>query len=142
MDIAKATELGVPDAIVTDVALHGGFGRLVRFVGACEAQGIDFWCYSGDTGIGTAAYLHICAAMEWIREPNNSILRMQPFDVIEEGPFSPRDNHLPIPTGPGLGVTLSQDKLAYAHKLFLNDGPLNKNLDPADLGRNKRLPLV
>jgi glucarate dehydratase len=142
MDFGKAVSLGVPDAFVTDVASHGGFGRLIRFIGACEAHGIDYWCYSGDTGVGTAAYLHICAAMQWIREPNNSILRMQPFDVIEEGPFSPRNNMLDVPAGPGLGVTLSADKLAYAHRLFLDNGPLNKNADPGAAGRNKRLPLV
>jgi glucarate dehydratase len=39
-------------------------------------------------------------------------------------------------------VTLSPDKLAYAHRLFLDNGPLNKNADPAAPGRNRRLPLV
>lgn len=142
MDFGKATKLGVPDAFVTDVASHGGFGRLVRFIGACEALGIDFWCYSGDTGVGTAAYLHVCAAMGWVREPNNSILRMQPFDVIEEGPFSPRNNLLDVPTGAGLGITLSAEKLAYAHRLFVENGPLDKNVDPDHPGINRRLPLV
>lgn len=142
MDFGKAASYGVPDALVTDVAGHGGFGRLLRFVAACEAHGIDYWAYSGDTGVGTAAYLQICAAVDWIREPNNSVLRMQPFDVIEEGPFSPRDNMLAVPTGPGLGITLSQEKLAYAHRQFIEHGPLNKNIYPESLGRHKRLPLV
>ncbi len=32
------------------------------FEAPCAGAGIDFWCYSGDPGLGTAAYLHACAA--------------------------------------------------------------------------------
>jgi glucarate dehydratase len=67
---------------------------------------------------------------------------MQPYDVIEEGPFSPRTDMLDIPTGPELGVTLSADKLACAHRLFVDSGPLNKNAGPGSPGRNRRLPVV
>ena len=84
-------ELKVPDAFVGNPTAHGGIGRLLRFVGACEHAGIDFWCYSGDSGIGSAAYLHLCAALGWIREPNQSLFRMQPMDITEEGPFSPEE---------------------------------------------------
>ena len=44
IDILRAVEFGVPDAFVTDVNAHGGIARTVRFIGACEAMGIDFWC--------------------------------------------------------------------------------------------------
>lgn len=142
LDLPKAVALKVPDAIVGNVAGHGGFARMLRFVGACEAMGVDFWCYSGDSGIGTAAYLHACATLAWIREPNQSLLRMQPLDVIEEGPFEPRNNCLTVPEAPGLGVTLSQDRLAHCHGLFCDNGPMNKYHDPAAPGRYRRLPLV
>jgi hypothetical protein len=101
IDIARAMDLEVPDAFVGNPTVHGGIGRMVRFVGACEHAGIDYWCYSGDTGIGSAAYLHLCAALGWIREPNQSLFRMLPTDVIEEGPFSPRANVVRVPEGPG-----------------------------------------
>ncbi len=141
-DMGRAMTLKVPHAICGNPAVLGGIGRLVRFVGACEQAGIDFWCYSGDSGVGSAAYLHLCAALEWIREPNQSLFRMQTIDVIEEGPFCPRGNMLPLPDGPGLGVTLSKDRLAYAHKLYVDHGPMNKYHDPARPGTFRRLPLV
>ena len=141
VDIQKAVALGVPDAFVTDVNVHGGIGRTVRFIGACEAMGIDFWCYSANTGIGSAAYLHLCSAFSHIREPNQSLFRMQPFDVVEEGVFAPRNNLVAVPEGPGLGVTLSKDKLAFSHKLFLDEGPYSQHHDPEEPGRYKRLPL-
>lgn len=140
-DIARAMALGVPDAIVGNPAAVGGIGRLTRFVGACEHAGIDFWCYSGDSGIGSAAYLHLCAALGWIREPNQSLFRMQPDDIIEEGPFRPKGNVVAVPEGPGLGVTLFRERLERCHRDFAENGPCNKYHDPARPGTFRRLPL-
>ena len=64
-------------------AVLGGIARAVRFIGACEAMGVGFWCYSGDAGIATASYLHMSAALPWITEPSQSLFRWQIGDVIE-----------------------------------------------------------
>lgn len=140
-DIARAMALRVPDAICGNPAVLGGIGRLVRFVGACEHAGIDFWCYSGDSGVGSAVYLHLCAALGWIREPNQSLFRMQAQDVIEGGPFMPRNNVVRVPEGPGLGVTLDRDRLAWCHRHFAENGPMNKYHDTGKPGTYRRLPL-
>lgn len=47
-DIRRAVALGTPDTFVTNFAVLGGIGRAIRFIGACEAMGVGFWCYSGD----------------------------------------------------------------------------------------------
>ena len=99
-DIRRAVALGAPDYIVTNFAVLGGVARTVRFVGACEAMGVGFWCYSGDAGIATAGYLHMSAAMPWITEPSQSLLRWQVCDVVEDGPFKPRNNMVPCPKAP------------------------------------------
>ena len=141
-DIGKAIKLGVPDVLVSGISGNGGFLRTQRLIAACEASGIDFWCYSGDTGIQSAAYLHLCAASPWIRRHSQSLFHMQSHDVIEEGPFRLKANQLDVPTGPGLGVTLSPDKLRHMHQLFLDQGPLNKYIDPQSPGRMRRPPLL
>ena len=92
--------------------------------------------------MGSAAYLHICAALGWIREPNQSLFRMQAADIIEEGPFVPRNNVLRVPEGPGLGITLSQERLAHLRRDFDENGPANKYHDPDLPGTYRRLPLV
>jgi glucarate dehydratase len=140
-ELRRAVALGVPDAFCTDVNVHGGIGRALRFIAACEQMGLDFWCYSGDSGIASAVYLHLAAAHAHIREPSQSLFHMQPLDVIAEGPFRPRNNVLPVPTGPGIGVTLDRDKLGYCHKLFVEQGPYNKFHDPQRPGVYRRLPL-
>ncbi|TPQ50206.1 chloromuconate cycloisomerase [Prosthecomicrobium hirschii] len=140
-DLRRAVALGVPDAFCTDVNVHGGIGRTLKFIAACEQMGLDFWCYSGDSGIASSVYLHLAAAFEHIREPSQSLFHMQPFDVIEEGPLRPRNNLVAVPTGPGIGVTLSPDRLAFCHRHFVDNGPFNKFHDPDRPDRFRRLPL-
>lgn len=141
-DLGKAVAYGVPDAIVSDVAGFGGFAAAMRFVSACQGAGVEFWCYSGGSGLETAAYLHLCAAHPHIREPNQSLLRQQPFDVIAEGPFVAKANTIALPDRPGLGVTLDPDRLRFAANLLKERGLPNKYHDPGLPGQMRRMPLI
>jgi glucarate dehydratase len=140
-DIRRAVALGVPDTIVTNFAVLGGIGRAIRFIGACEAMGVGFWCYSGDAGVCTAAYLHVTAATPWIHEPSQSLFRWQVADVIEGGPFRQTENVVPVPEGPGLGVTLDRRSMDILHRHYVEHGPLDHFHDPAAPGTFRRLPL-
>jgi glucarate dehydratase len=140
-DIRRAVALGAPDYIVTNFAVLGGIARAVRFIGACEAMGVGFWCYSGDAGIATAGYLHMTAAMPWITEPSQSLMRWQIGDVIEGGPFKHTNDVIPVPEGPGLGVTLDRDALRHWHTHLVDNGPLDHFHDPARPGLFRRMPL-
>ena len=140
-DIRRAVALGVPDNIVVNFAVLGGINRAIRFIGACEAMGLGFWCYSGDAGICTAAYLHMTAAMPWMHEPSQSLFRWQIADVIQGGPFRQKNNVISVPEGPGLGVELDQDALNHWHQHYLKHGPLNHFYNPDRPGCFKRLPL-
>jgi glucarate dehydratase len=141
-DPLRAHALGAPDAIVADVAALGGVRRTADMVAACETLGIDFWFYSGGSGIATAAYLHLAAALPWIREPSQSLFRWQVWDVVEDGPFQPASNLVPVPEGPGLGVNLDRDALGRAHRHFVEHGPLDYYDDPQGAGRRRRLPIA
>ncbi|HKU97437.1 MAG TPA: mandelate racemase/muconate lactonizing enzyme family protein [Vineibacter sp.] len=142
VDLPRAVRLGVPDFFVTNLAVLGGISRAVRFVAACERMGVGFWTFSGETGIGIAAYLHFIAATPWIREPGQCILHWQRDDVIEEGPFNPKNNVVAVPEGPGLGVTLSPSRLKRCHERFLQQGAYNYFLDPDAPQRHRRMPLA
>ncbi|MER8415847.1 mandelate racemase/muconate lactonizing enzyme family protein [Mesorhizobium sp. M1342] len=141
-DVRKAVHLGVPDTIVTNFAVLGGITRAVRFIGACQAMNVGYWCYSGDAGVATAAYLHVKAATPWITEPSQSLFRWQIGDVIEGGPFRQTNNVVAVPEGPGLGVTLDRNALNKWHRHYADNGPLDHFYDPALPGRFRRLPLA
>ncbi|ESZ37587.1 chloromuconate cycloisomerase [Mesorhizobium sp. L2C054A000] len=140
-DIRRAVALGAPDFIVTNFAVLGGIGRAIRFIGACEAMGVGFWCYSGDAGVCTAAYLHVSAATQWISEPSQSLFRWQVGDVIEGGPFRQKNNVIPVPEGPGLGVTIDEAALSHWSSHFADHGPINHFHDPLSPIRHRRIPL-
>jgi glucarate dehydratase len=122
IDLRTAIALGVPDAIVTNLNELGGIRRTVEFIAACARFDVGFRFHSGETGIATAAYLGVSGAVEHVREPSQTLVRWYADDVIEGGPFSPEHGVLPVPTGPGLGVTLDPAALRRCHERYLREG--------------------
>ena len=122
IDLGKTMALRAPDCIVTNLCELGGIRRTVEFVGACEHFDVGFRFHSGETSIASAAYLHVSAALEHIREPSQTLLRWYGDDVVAEGTFVPKGGKVTAPTGPGLGVTLDRKALQRCHQRFLDEG--------------------
>jgi glucarate dehydratase len=122
-DVALASELGVPDALVIGLGFCGGIAGTRRLIAECEERGVGFWFYSGDLGIATAAYLQVAAATPYLDRPSQSLLRWTTDDVIVGGPFSPERGVVPVPAGPGLGVELDEDALTRCADRFAREGP-------------------
>ncbi|MEX1105479.1 MAG: mandelate racemase/muconate lactonizing enzyme family protein [Ilumatobacteraceae bacterium] len=124
VDLVRAARTGVPDGFCIDATELGGLRRTQDFLRACAALGIDFWCYSGDAGVMTAAYLHLTAAEATMIRPHQSLFRFTGDVVLEQGHFSPRAGMLAVPEGPGLGVTLDRAALARMHQRYLDEGSM------------------
>lgn len=122
IDLPRAVALKAPDAIVTNLNELGGIRRTLDLIRACEAFDIAFRFHAGETGIGSTAYLQVSAAIEHVREPSQTILRWYADDVIEGGPLIPRQGRLPVPIGPGLGITLDPKAFRRCHERFLTEG--------------------
>jgi muconate cycloisomerase len=100
--------------IQTKPAKHGGIWHIQKLWTIAQAAGLRI--YPGNhpaISVATASVAHLAAA--W---PDD--LCEGPFaygvsgdlaeDVVTE-PLSPRGNQVPVPQGPGLGVTLDEDKI-------------------------------
>ena len=122
--LLRAARSGVPDGICVDIAELGGFRRTQDFLRACDALGIDFWCYSGDAGVMTAAYLHLTAAEPSMIRPHQSLFRFTADVVLEQGHFSPRNGVLPVPDGAGLGVSLDRMSLERLSRHYREHGAM------------------
>jgi len=123
-DLPRAARTGVPDGICADIAELGGIRRAQDFLRACDALGIDFWCYSGDAGVMTAAYLHLTASEPSMIRPHQSLFRFTADVVVEQGHYRPQAGLLPVPSGPGLGVTLDRDALARLAERYRTEGAI------------------
>ena len=123
-DLVRAARSGVPDGICIDASEMGGLRRTHDFLRACAAVGIDFWCYSGDAGIMTAAYLHLSGSEPTMIRPHQSLFRFTADVVVEQGHHSPRSGLLPVPDGPGLGVTIDRTALRRMHQRFRDEGSM------------------
>lgn len=122
IDLPKAVALRCPETIVTNINEHGGIRRTVEFIRACEAFNVGFRFHSGETGIASAAYLHLTAAIEHVREASQTLFRWYADDVIDGGPFILKNGVVRVPDGPGLGVTLDSVALKRCHERFLTEG--------------------
>lgn len=122
VDLPKAARLGCPDAIVTNINELGGIRGAADFIAACAAMGVGFRFHSGETGIASAAYLHLSAAFEHLRGASQTLLRWYGDDVIAGGPLTPRNGVVPVPEGPGLGVVLDPVALCRCHERYLAEG--------------------
>ena len=123
MDLPRAVELKCPDTMVTNLVEMGGIARTVAFIRACEQFNIGFRFHSGETSVASAAYLHVSAAIEHIREPSQTLFRWYADDVTQEGTPAPKNGVVPVPVGPGLGVTLDSKAMARCHERYLEEGP-------------------
>jgi glucarate dehydratase len=122
IDLPEAVRLKAPDCIVTNLNEHGGIARTVAFIRACETFDVAFRFHSGETSIASAAYLHVSAAMDHVREPSQTLFRWYADDVVQEGTFVPKNGRVPVPKGPGLGVTLDRKALQRCHERYRAEG--------------------
>lgn len=122
--LVRSARTGVPDGLCVDIAELGGVRRTQDFLRACDAMGVDFWCYSGDAGVMTAAYLQLTASEPSMIRPHQSLFRFTADIAVEQGHYSPRGGVLPVPTGPGLGVSLDPVAVARMHEHFRTYGAM------------------
>ena len=128
-DLRLAVELGVPDTFVLNVTALGGLRETLKFISACEVMGVGFWFYSGESAVGTAAYMQLAAAIPYLSQPGQSLLRWYADDVAAEL-IRPRANAVPIPDGPGLGLTLDPQALERCRHRYERDGVIPQLGEP------------
>jgi len=104
--------LDAVDVLQPDLTHCGGLLETKKIAAMAEAHGVLLAPHNVGASVGTAAVLHLAACT-----PNLKILEYfndfaEPF-VTEAAPGLPAvtDGSFPLPSGPGLGVTLNEDVL-------------------------------
>jgi glucarate dehydratase len=123
-DVAPAIRLGAVDVIHGDVHKWGGVGPTRRLAAMCDGFGLGMNLHSGgEMGISTSCHLQVAAVTPEIRYAIDSVYYLIADDIIE-APFRIADGAMPVPTGPGLGVSVDIDKLQNYAAQHERDGDL------------------
>jgi L-Ala-D/L-Glu epimerase len=99
------------DVAVVDLVPAGGILAVREQVAMAANAGVSVSHHCGfDLGVKTAAMLHTVASTPGINLPPDSTYYGW-NDYIVEKPFEVEDGALPVPDGPGLGVTVDEEKV-------------------------------
>ena len=113
-DMLAVANAGAADAVSLKLVKHGGMLGVKRVAAVAEAAGIGL--YGGcllESSVGAAAHLQVFSTfreLAWGCEHFGPQILTGEF-VTE--PLRFEDFHVRLPTGPGIGVILDQDKLRH-----------------------------
>jgi muconate cycloisomerase len=124
-DVLDIVAQQAADMISLYTTKPGGLHNAKKVAAVAEAAGLPINVNgSHETGVGNAANLHLVASTASVteagvfpvttlrgREPTQMAGRMYVDDIVT-APFEYSDGHLIVPSGPGLGVELDEDKVA------------------------------
>jgi glucarate dehydratase len=109
--LAPAIRRQAVDVVLGDLFLWGGIDALRRMARVTHAFGMKPALHSVyETGIATAANLHLASALAEVEYPNDSGLHFLSSDVLAEA-LPVADGRIRLPEGHGLGVALDRGKL-------------------------------
>ena len=118
-----AVRLGAVDVIHGDVYKWGGISATKALAAHCETFGLGMNLHSGgELGIATAAHLAVVASTPVLSRAIDSMYYLHADDIVE--PLELSAGRLKVPSGPGLGVTVDEEKLAFYAERNRKEGDL------------------
>jgi glucarate dehydratase len=115
--------LGAVDVILGDPHKWGGLWQSKKLAGVCQAFGLGMSIHSGaEAGISTASFLHLAASTPQIYFAIDSHYHHLADDILAGGMLKYENGQMAVPTGPGLGVKIDKDKLAFYAERFRRQG--------------------
>ncbi len=131
-------EQGTVDVVQADLTHFGGLTGIRKLAGWADAYGLLMAPHNVCGPVGTAANLHFAIACGnyKVLEHFNDFADPWLFDIVAGAPrVDPEDGCFPLPTAPGLGVTLDRAAAAArprtrAHFNLMAEGWERRNSDP------------
>lgn len=138
--IPMSVRLRSLDIILGDVHFWGGPSSVLQLAKICETFNIGFSLHSDrELGISTAAVLHVAGAESMLNHSIDTHLAEQVDDIITT-PFQFENGCLQVPTAPGLGVDIDQDKLRFYADYHRKHGEASEFIDTARSNFRAKFP--
>jgi galactonate dehydratase len=122
---AQLVEARAADFLQPDIANAGGITELKKIAAIAEPQHILVAPHNTNSPVGTVASFHLGASCPnfAIQEYHAEFYEPLYFDIVS-GLTRQKEGYVPLPGGPGLGVTLNEDvvkahpyqKLTWSHR--------------------------
>ena len=108
-------DAGVLDFLQADPDWTGGITELVKICALAATYGVQVVPH----GHNLAAAVHVIAAQPPSLCPMAEFLirHIPRQQALQAGPLLPEDGHLPLPTGPGLGIVLDDARIEQTERL-------------------------
>ncbi len=142
--IPEALALKPIDVLLCDHHYFGGFAGCQALGPICRAAGWTLSQHSNNhAGVSMAAMIHLGASIPELTLASDTHYPwlVETTDIIEGPKLAIKDGRMAVPAGPGLGVTLDQDKLARGAETYMkcgmdrrDDASLMKRIEPGWTG--------
>lgn len=125
----------VVDVVLLDTTFWGGIRRCLKAAAIAEAFQLGISIHSsGELGIQLSTMLHLGAVLPNLTFAADAHYHHLTDDVIAGGKLTYEHGSIAVPQGPGLGVTLDRDKVAYFAELYREFGSYQYDRDPSRPG--------
>lgn len=122
-DLGPAVRMGAVDIVLTDLHYWEGPRGVKDLAAICRTFGLGVAMHSGaEFGIELAAMLHTASTIPEMIVSGDAHYHYLTDDIIQGGPLRYQDGCIRVPTGPGLGVTLDEEKMTRYQKYFEEKG--------------------
>lgn len=122
-DLAPAIKLGSVDIVLTDLHYWEGPRGVKELAAICRTFNLGVAMHSGaEFGIELAAMLHTASTIPEMSFAGDAHYHYLTDDIIEGGLMKYVDGAIAVPTGPGLGVKLDEEKMRRYEKYYEEKG--------------------
>ncbi len=133
---------GAADVLSVDNQMDGGLLNLKRSAGMCEVAGLPVLKHSlGELGVAMYAAAHVMAATPNFIYANQGYASLLSDDIIRgASPLPYVDGCLALPTAPGIGVELDEERVDRYAELYHKEAAAFAFHEPSALSRTPVLP--
>jgi L-alanine-DL-glutamate epimerase-like enolase superfamily enzyme len=122
-DVLQVIRSEAADVIVTGPHQVGGLFQLKKVAAMCETAGLPLNRHAvGELGVGAVAGLHVMATIPNLTDGNQTHHQLLVDDVLADPVLEFHRGRMTVPSGPGLGIVLDDDKVDKYAALFERDG--------------------
>jgi glucarate dehydratase len=109
--------------VLSDHHYWGGLHRSRLLAGICDTFGLGLSMHSNShLGISLAAMVHLAAATPNLSYACDTHWPWKSEEIVKPGALEFVNGSVPVPTTPGLGVQIDEERLAALHEQYLRCG--------------------